>query len=92
MSKKRDRMEIIKDILETIRDKGTKVRPTHIMYRANLSHQMLNDYTDELLLKKMVKENLDKKGKRIYELTDKGHNYLKDYNIIRKFADSYGFE
>ena len=65
MTKKRDRLEIIKDILETIRDKGEKVRPTHIMYKANLSHQMLTEYTDELLTKKLILEDKDKKGRPI---------------------------
>jgi predicted transcriptional regulator len=92
MGKKRDRLEIIKDILETLRVKGGNVKPTHIMYKANLSHQMLTEYTTELLGKKMIEEVHNKKGKKRFELTDKGYKYLKDYSIIRGFVDSYGLE
>ena len=92
MSKKRDRLEIIKDILEILRDKGEKVKPTHIMYKANLSHVMLKEYTQELVKKKLIEEKQTKKGKKRFVLTQKGFNYLKDYSIIRGFVDSYGLE
>ena len=92
MNKKRDRLEIIRDILLIIRDRGIKVKPTHIMYKANLSHQMLTEYTDELLKKKMVVEETDKKDKKHFNITDKGLNYLNDYHMIRGFMDSYGLE
>ena len=92
MSKKRDRLEIIKDILEILRDKGEKVKPTHIMYKANLSHVMLKEYTQELVKKKLIEEKQTKKGKKRFVLTQKGFSYLKDYSIIRGFVDSYGLE
>ena len=91
MTKKRDRLEIIKDILELLRDKGEKVKPTHIMYKANLSHVMLKEYTTELVKKKLIEE-LTVKGKKRFILTQKGFSYLKDYSIIRGFVDSYGLE
>lgn len=89
--RKRDRLEIIKDILDTVRNKRGNIKPTHIMYKANLSHKMLTEYMDELLEKKMVQEILIKDKKK-YEITDKGLSYLKDYNMIRGFVDSYGLE
>ena len=92
MSKKRDKLEIIKDILEILRDKGEKVKPTHIMYKANLSHVMLKEYTQELVKKKLIEEKQTKKGKKRFVLTQKGFSYLKDYSIIRGFVDSYGLE
>ena len=92
MSKKRDKLEIIKDILEILRDKGEKVKPTHIMYKANLSHVMLKEYTQELVKKKIIEEKQTKKGKKRFVLTQKGFSYLKDYSIIRGFVDSYGLE
>ena len=67
MNKKRDRLEIIKDILRAINDKGQSVKPTHIMYRANLSHQMLNLYTNDLLKRKLIAEKFNKKNKKLPE-------------------------
>ena len=90
MNKKRDRLEIIHDILHSIRDKAGLVRQTHILYKSNLSHQMLVEYVGELIEKEFIIEKEDKKGKKHYELTDKGHNYLNDYKVIRGFVDSYG--
>lgn len=90
MNKKRDRLEIIHDILNSIREKVGSVKQTHILYKSNLSHQMLVEYVGELIEKGFILEEEDKKGKKSYALTDKGHNYLNDYKIIRGFVDSYG--
>jgi|TARA_Y100000310_G_scaffold315493_1_gene366104 predicted transcriptional regulator len=89
MSKKRDRLQVIHDILEVIRNKGNKIKPTHILYKSNLSHQMMQLYLDELIQKGFVIENQTEKGKT-YSLTDKGHNYLNEYRIITNFVDSFG--
>ncbi len=90
MSVKRDRLEIVNDMLAIIRDKGGRIKPTQIMYKANLSHQMLNDYMTELITKGFIIEKKDKNEKRTYSLTDKGFNFLRDYQVIRGFVESYG--
>jgi len=90
MSAKRDRLGIINDILSIIQSKGDKVKPTQIMYKANLSHEMLNTYMAELLAKGFIMEKIDKKGRKTYSLTDKGFNFLRDYKLIKGFVDSYG--
>lgn len=92
MSRKRERLEIIKDILISIRDKGNKVRPTHILYKSNLSSEMLKQYLSELIKNQFIIENKDKKNNKIYSLLPKGFNYLKDYSIIKGFMESYGLE
>jgi predicted transcriptional regulator len=89
MPKKRERLEIIHDILHVIRARRN-VKPTHILYKSNLSHPMLTEYLEELIEKGFINEKDAGKGKRTYELTDKGYNFLKDYGIIRAFVDSYG--
>lgn len=92
MSRKRDRLEIIHDILHVIREKGEKVKPTHILYKSNLSHQRLQEYMKELMEKQLIEEKLLKKNKKTYILTDKGYNYLADYQRIREFMESYGLD
>lgn len=92
MVKKRDRLEIIHDILRVIQDHKGVVRPTHILYKSNLSHPMLTEYVEELKTKGFVIESTDKGGKKSYELTQKGFNYLRDYSVIRGFVDSYGLD
>jgi predicted transcriptional regulator len=88
MNAKRDRVAIIKDILQIISGKSG-IKPTQIMYKANLSHQMLVDYMAEIAAKGLIKEEVDKKGRKTYSLTDKGYSFLKDYEVIRRFFDSY---
>ena len=90
--KKRDRLEIIHDILLTIRDRQGKVKPTTILYKSNLSYQMLNEYLGELLEKEFITEHIDKSEKKSYELNDKGYQYIADYKMVRQFIDSYGLE
>lgn len=89
MSKKRDRLEIIHDILEVVREKGGNVKPTHILYKSNLSHEMLQKYLSDLIGKGFIDKLEDKKGKKSYSLTNRGFKYLKDYEVIKGFVDSY---
>ena len=90
MTKKRDHLEVIHDILEVLRDKKGKVKPTHILYKSNLSSLMLKEYLTELLEKKFIEENKEKKGRLSYSLREKGFNFLRDYKIIKSFTESYG--
>ncbi|HLC47197.1 MAG TPA: winged helix-turn-helix domain-containing protein [Candidatus Nanoarchaeia archaeon] len=86
---KRDRITIINDILEFVRDKEGKAKPTHIMYKANLSNEMLNEYVRELLGKEFIKESKDKREKRTYSLTDKGFKFIAEYKQMKGFLASY---
>ncbi|MBR9681985.1 MAG: hypothetical protein GOV00_04275 [Candidatus Altiarchaeota archaeon] len=92
MTRKRDRLQIIYDILHFLQGRKGKVRPTHILYKSNLSHQMLTSYLTELTSNGFVIEQTDKKGKKLYEITKKGQNFLRDFHVIRSFIDSYGLE
>lgn len=89
MSGKRDRAAIMNDMLELIRIKNNKAKPTHIMYKANLSHEMLMEYIAELMKKGFVTETKDKEGRRTYGLTDKGYNFLADYKQMKGFLIAY---
>ncbi len=90
MSVKRDRLEIINDMLDIIRSKSDKVKLTQIMYKANLSHEMLGTYMNELLAKEFIVQKKDKEERKTYTLTEKGFNFLRDYKMIKGFVDSYG--
>jgi len=91
MAKKRDRLQIIHDILKAIQDKNNRIRPTHILYKSNLSHQMMEEYLKELISKDFISENITKDGKT-YSLTQKGFDYLNKYRLITEFTDSFGLE
>ncbi|MFH1848660.1 MAG: DUF4364 family protein [archaeon] len=89
--RKRGRLEIIHDILRALQDKGS-LKPTHILYKSNLSYQMLTEYLTELIGKQLISEYYDKRGNKLYSITDKGHGFLKDFRIIKSFMESYGLD
>ena len=89
MNKKRDRLQVIFDILKVIQEKNGKIKPTHILYKSNLSHQMMEDYLKDLISGGFIIENNTSSGKT-YQLTDKGFNYLNKYKTITDFLDSFG--
>ena len=89
MKAKRDRLQVIHDILKAISDKNSKIKPTHILYKANLSHQMLEEYLAELLEKGFILVHADGKN-RTYSLTQKGFDYLNKYKFIIDFTESFG--
>ncbi len=87
--KKRERTEIIYDILKAIQGKGGSAKPTHILYKSNLSTQMFNDYLDFLISKGFIKKTQDEKNNKFYMILDKGYKFIEDYHFIKKFMDSY---
>ncbi len=89
MNKKRNRLEIIRDILEVIKSKNGKIKPTHILYKSNLSYQMMDEYLQELMGKGFVTCNEAKTGKT-YAITEKGITYLSQYRLISDFTESFG--
>lgn len=97
MNRKRERLEIIRDILLAIRTKGQKARPTHILYKSNLSSDMLKQYLADLIEKKFIieEEEIEKKSKKVnklYSLTDKGYGYIDDFKAIKALMESYGLD
>jgi|APSaa5957512622_1039677.scaffolds.fasta_scaffold259480_1 predicted transcriptional regulator len=89
MSRKRERVMIIHDILKAIEEKKGSARPTHILYKSNLSSQMLKEYLGDLIDKKFIEITKDKKNNKFYTMTDRGYKYLQDFHIIKNFMESY---
>ncbi len=89
MNKKRSRLEIIKDILEVIKNRNGRIKPTHILYKSNLSYGMMEDYLNELIKKEFIIESKYQKNKT-YSITEKGNEYLNRYKLILDFTDSFG--
>ena len=89
MDKKRTRLEIIRDILLVVKNQNGKAKPTHILYKSNLSYSMMEEYLAELLSKQFVEEKRMGKGKN-YLITSKGLKFLEEYNKIVDFTNSFG--
>ena len=87
--KRRDKLEIVNDILIAIQDKGGKIKPTHLLYKSNLSHKKMMEYLLELMEKNMVSETSEK-GKKMYVIGQEGFNFISQYKKIKEFSDSFG--
>ena len=89
MAKKRERLEVIRDILLYIRD-SRKIKPTRLLYASNLSPQMFKEYVNELITKGFIRIDVDNKDKKTFSITPKGNDFLQEYKTIEKFIDSFG--
>ncbi|NQU78771.1 hypothetical protein HQ545_03290 [Candidatus Woesearchaeota archaeon] len=87
--KKRDRLEVIYDILKLIKDNHNSIRPTPLLRYSNLSSQSFAEYIRELKDKGIVKEITDRKGRRFLTLTDNGFRYLDRYRMIIGFIEDF---
>ena len=87
--KKRDRLEVIYDILKEIKEKNNSIKPTPLLRYSNLSSQRFNEYYKELTEKELIREEIDNKGRKYISLTDKGFKYLQKYQVIIGFIDDF---
>jgi predicted transcriptional regulator len=89
MTTRRAKIEIIFDILKAIQDKGGIIKPTHLLYKSNLSHQKMTLYVNELIAKGFIKTDLNNQNK-VFTITSQGINYIQEYKRIKAFSDSFG--
>jgi len=80
---RRSPMEMVCDILKVVSAGPTK--PTHILYKANMSWKVLSSYLDFLTSSGMLDKEDQEGGKRsTYRLTIKGSKILRLYDGLRE--------
>jgi predicted transcriptional regulator len=89
MERKRSRIDIIADMLTSIQDKGGKIKPTHLMYRSNLSHDQLKSYLEELVEKNFVNKIRNKNYEYVI-ITDNGNRFLEKLREMKEFEKTFG--
>jgi len=96
MSRKRayrSKMRILADMMRAIQSEGEEgAGPTKILYTANLSHDRLTQYLEELVEKELIREANPGSENRIYYLTEKGREFLREFVRIERFSQAFGIE
>jgi predicted transcriptional regulator len=52
----------------------------------------LTQYLDELVEKELVKEAGDGESNRVYHLTEKGRDFLREFVKMEKFSEAFGID
>lgn len=86
---KRDRLEVIYDILKIIRNNNNSIKPTPLLRFSNLSFNSFSLYEKDLIERDLIKILYDKKDKKFYSLSDKGFKYLEKYSVIKDFIKDF---
>jgi len=90
MSSRRNRTEIIYDILDSLIKNQGSLKPTRLLYKANLSHSQMKDYISELTEKNLIVLTEQKGNKTKYEITEEGYKFFNQLNKIREMSDALG--
>ena len=86
--KQRSVLRINLDILNAVQEEG-EAKPTHILYKANLSHERMVRYLDDLTTKGLLQLRQDGET-RTYTLTPKGVGFLLEMRRAEAFVQGFG--
>jgi predicted transcriptional regulator len=86
---KRNRIDIIENMLKLLAsNKDTK--PTHLMYKANLSHKQMKIYLEDLVKKNFITINTNTKNNSYISITEQGMKLLEKIKEMKEFQDTFG--
>lgn len=83
-------MRIYVDVMRVIQREDNRAKPTRILYGANLSHDRLLKYLEELKTLGVIEEVVNEND-RFYKLTQKGIEFLNEFRAVERFAGAFGF-
>ena len=89
MERKRNRTEIMHDMLKIIQEKKGKIKRTHLMYKANLSHNQMKIYLEDLTKKGLIEITI-KDNKNSMNITKRGQDFFLQYMRMREFERTFG--
>ena len=87
---RRSKMQVIADILRVVEGSSSnRVKPTHILYKANLSHKLLKDHINTLLQKGFIEVEIEK-NHTYYKITEKGQKFMSEFRKLEKLSQAFG--
>jgi len=88
--KYRSQFRIYVDIMRVIQREDNQAKPTRILYGANLSHDRLVKYLEELKTLEVIQESGSEE--KTYSLTQKGIEFMNNFRKVESFAAAFGFK
>jgi len=82
-------MEIMHDILKIVQERGGEIKKTHLMYKANLSHNQMKLYLADLMKNDLL-ENKTSGKKQTIGITKNGRNFSIKYAQVKEFEKTFG--
>ncbi|UCE09159.1 MAG: hypothetical protein JSW61_09265 [Candidatus Thorarchaeota archaeon] len=96
MTKKRayrSKVRILADMMRAIQIEGEEgAGPTKILYSANLSHDRLIQYIEELVEKELIEDIGTESSTKVYVLTEKGREFLREFAKVERFSEAFGID
>jgi predicted transcriptional regulator len=86
---RRTKVQIYIAILRAVERSKGKIKRTHMVYKANLTHARLDSYLNILISREFLIEEVDGRNKS-YRITDKGLRFLSNINRLKGIADAFG--
>jgi len=80
---RRAKLEMNVDVLKVLARHGP-LKLTHIMYKANVNCSVLRQYLDFLIQQNLVEEQILKKKKVVYAITERGRTVLKYFLELQR--------
>jgi predicted transcriptional regulator len=86
---RRSKTQVFFDILNAIQKKNGKIKKTHIMYNANLTHERLEKYLETLLINGFL-ERTTVKNETFYTITEQGFKFMTEIRKLKKMTEAFG--
>ena len=85
---RRSKIRVLVDILRVV-EENEMAKPTHILYKANLSHKLLKEHLDMLVTSDFI-ERMNRGNNIYYKITEKGQKFMSQYRQMEKIATGFG--
>jgi predicted transcriptional regulator len=79
---RRSKLEMYVDILKVLVHWGP-LKPTHVMYKANLNCSVLKEYLGFLIKQELIEEKTIKRERKFYAITQRGITVLKYFRELK---------
>jgi len=92
MKKNRNEIQVIVDFLKCVQEADRESQVSFILRKANITHSKYKEISEYLISNGMM-EVVEEGEKQILRLTNKGVNFIRDYEKFKKLIeDNYGFK